>query len=90
MSIFTDDYMWNVSIAECCALTFCAFPESCRIGVPASFCNNLHMRLVNDRNLGVSCAVPSRVRELIEHLEIFRLMDLPLSTLWSVTWLYVR
>lgn len=32
------------------------------------------MRLIRDRDLGFLCTVPSRVRELIEHHEIFRLL----------------
>lgn len=62
MSYAADDYVWNIPVAEHCALTFCAFLESCCFDVPAGFRHDPSMRSVEHRDLGVLCAELSQVR----------------------------
>lgn len=71
----SDDYIWNISIAKHCALTFCAFHESCRFEVPSAFHHDPHMRHAKERDLCVLCAVSFRGHEFVEHHGIFRLFE---------------
>lgn len=71
MSCVPDEYFWNVPIAEHFPLTFCTFFKSCRFGTSAEFRHGQRTRLIKDRDLGVFCTLPSRLREFIEYYGIF-------------------
>lgn len=65
-----NDFLWNLSIVENCALTVCSFFDSCGLGSRASFSKNPRKRSARDHVLVVIYVLPSRVRGFVSQNEI--------------------
>lgn len=67
--------MQNISIAELCTLSFCAFQETRLFGNSDGFHHDPRTRLSEDCDLDVLCTAAFRVLEFIEHHGIIRLLE---------------
>lgn len=74
----SDIYMWNKSIAESCALMFCAFCDNFRSKTFARFRHDPHLRLIEDSVLGVFVLYAPAFVSQLRVEEFFFCLSVPL------------